>query len=79
MCVQTTADLLGGCQVHGAGECTAVLGVHQSQRRKPAAALLLCCPLLLLLQAEPPQDPTRLKQVLKDTFTAFNTAIERYV
>jgi hypothetical protein len=31
------------------------------------------------VQAEPPQDAARLKQVLKDTFIAFNTAIERYV
>ena len=33
---------------------------------------------LLLLQADPPQDPNRLKQVLKDTYGKFNEGIERW-
>jgi hypothetical protein len=41
---------------------------------------LLLLLLLLLLpppQADPPADPMRMKQALKDTYTSFNAAIER--
>ena len=37
------------------------------------ATTLVC----LCLQAEAPEDVTRLKQYLKDTFNAFNAAVER--
>jgi hypothetical protein len=48
--------------------------------RAPTLLLFMLCGMAAgAVQAEPPQDPTRRKQVLKDTFTAFNTAIERYV